>query len=43
MGKQRVLDVLFQLTLLPPDFTAPGGWVAELSGPLHSAIIGFWR
>lgn len=39
--KQRVLDVLFQLTLLPPDLPRlVDGW-PELSGPLHNAIIGF--
>ena len=39
--KQRMLDVLFQLALLPEGLPHKADAYAELTGELHNAIVGF--
>lgn len=39
--KQRMLDMLHELRLLPDWFPKTAGQVPELAGELHNAIIGF--
>ncbi len=39
--KQKMLDILHRLNLLPPDFVRNAADVSELSGELHNAITGF--
>lgn len=39
--KQKILDVLAQLKLLPEWFPRNASEVAELTGELHNAIVGF--
>lgn len=39
--KQRMLDVLFELGLLPPSFPRSAADVPELTGDLHNAVVGF--
>jgi 4-alpha-glucanotransferase len=39
--KQKMLDLLFQLRLLPPDLPRQAAAYPELSGELHHAIVGF--
>jgi len=39
--KQRMLDLLWRLGLLPPDFPRSAADVPELTGELHNAVIGF--
>jgi 4-alpha-glucanotransferase len=39
--KQRMLDLLARLGLLPPDFPRRAEHAPELTGELHNAVIGF--
>lgn len=39
--KQKMLDVLFSLNLLPAGFPRSAAQVTELTGELHNAVIGF--
>jgi 4-alpha-glucanotransferase len=39
--KQKMLDVLFELRLLPPELPREAGAYPELTGELHHAIVGF--
>ncbi|MGA2268652.1 MAG: 4-alpha-glucanotransferase [Bryobacteraceae bacterium] len=39
--KQKMLDLLFQAGLLPPDLPRSAADYPELSGELHNAIVGF--
>lgn len=39
--KQKMLDVLFQLDLLPPNLPRQAAAYPELTGELHNAIVGF--
>jgi len=39
--KQRLLDVLHELRLLPEWFPRDAGVIPQLTGELHSAVIGF--
>ena len=39
--KQRLLDALFAVDLLPPDYGREADRIPELTGELHYAIIGF--
>ena len=41
LEKQRLLDTLFELQLLPDWFPRNAGEVPELTGELHNAIVGF--
>ena len=41
LDKQRMLDLLSRLRLLPPDFPRVAAELPELTGELHNAIIGF--
>ncbi|MBI3473240.1 MAG: 4-alpha-glucanotransferase, partial [Candidatus Solibacter usitatus] len=40
-GKQKMLDVLFRLNLLPGWFPRSAADVPELTGELHNAVVGF--
>ena len=39
--KQRILDVLFQQSLMPAHLPRNAGAYAELTGELHNAVVGF--
>jgi 4-alpha-glucanotransferase len=39
--KQKMLDVLFALNLLPPDFPRSASDLPDLLGEMHNAIVGF--
>jgi 4-alpha-glucanotransferase len=39
--KQKMLDVLFQVGLMPPDLPRSAAAYPELTGELHNAVVGF--
>ncbi len=39
--RQRMLNILFQSNLLPPDYPRSAKDLPELTGELHNAVIGF--
>jgi 4-alpha-glucanotransferase len=39
--KQKMLDALHRTGLLPPDYPRQAGQIAELTGEMHNAAVGF--